>query len=604
MKKLSVLTSLLLISLANPIFAADNAHKITSYLLLERDAAQGTDSLNYLNQTLIPSIQKGTLHTDRLVLSFMDPGMNLAKVNKDLASHDLQNVLIDAGIFSADNIQQGDGEQLKKAVQTLQGQGVQVLFAVGGWAYSCKNPAHPQSNCTSNFPLTSDMAADFSRANLKLNNEQLNQIQPVSKDTTKSYTDTWVQVAKEFGATGIDLDYEENWFVAETSFMDPQLTINPSWASAPNGPFVIPYAVIKYAKIIKSLEESSKPHGFSVTMAASAAGAYNIHDYIGGSDFWCPISDEWGNKVCGQPFAKDQSKFTIGGNLKGILYDMANYKAINDKTFQGKKYPFVYNDDIFAGLMNGIDSINVMTYDLDDGYDAVNASWCIGKRDGQFSSRDPNTEGYKDIDCSLVSQTETIIEMYSQNVMKNIEGAKPHLGFGLEAGFPNYPINIDPSLAGGGNIEKDKDPSQDGHYRWNDPFIAFGIPMNPMTASDEKSMSTWLKLPSHQKSDVFNGAADNHSSFLIVNNDLFSRMQKAGADSMILWSLYNDDYNQHLSKLSWDFQQLNPFTAKTFARAYSKYDYDKADALAMIFKYAATPEDMLQVANQFYYQKK
>lgn len=604
-KKLNSVFALSLLSLAlNPAFAAVNtSHKTTSYLLLERDAAAGVDSLDYLTQTLVPAIQKGTLRTDRVVFSFMDPNMNLNKVKIDLARQDLDQVLIDAGVLSQASLKQGDGTRLKAAVLDLKKQGVQVFFAVGGWAYSCKNTAKPQSNCTSNFPLTSDMVTDFSDAKLTMSPRILNAIQPVSSSTTKDYTDMWVQVAQAFDTAGVDLDYEENWFVAETTFYDPQLAINPSWASTPNGPFVIPYAVIKYAQIIKSLTASAAASGMAVTMAASAAGAYDIHDNIGGSNFWCPISDASGNKACVAHLdpVPDQSQFNIGGNLKGILYDMANYQALNNQTYQGKKYPFVYNDALFAGLLNNVESINVMTYDLDDGYDGVTASWCIGKVDGHYASRDPNTPGYQDIDCSLVSQMQTIIQMYTDNVMSVLSGSKPHLGFGLEAGFPNYPVNIDASLPGGGNITKDKDPTTDGHYRWNDPFIAFGIPMNAMSDADKKVMVDWLGLPSHQISDVSSGTADKHSSFLTVNNDLFAMMQNAGADSIILWSLYNDDYNQHLSKASWDYQQLTPLNVKAFARDYTTYDYNKSNMLSLMFKYASTPEDMLQIANKFYY---
>lgn len=577
-----------------PVIAATHAPlKSTSYLLLDRDAFD-----NYLD-TLVSNVQTGALHTDRLVFSFLDPSMDPAHISQDIQTNNLDALIKDTGLLAANDVHAGDGVKLQKTVSDLKAAGVQVYFAVGGWAYSCNNIEKPASNCTSNFPLAPEIIQNFKTANL-LVDEKMSKVQPTANYALNSYTDAWAKATKAFGGNGVDLDYEENWFVAETTFYYPQpAKASWGWGSPPNGPFTLPYSVIKYASYIQALETSSQAVGLSagVTMAASAAGAYDVHDGIGGSMFWCPVS-EWGSAICGltDHFNDNQANMVLGGNLKGVLYDIVHYKEIGSKgySFNYANIKDKNNNDLFANIVSRLDAINVMTYDLDDGYDAVGSSWCIGKVNNQFASRDPYTAGYENVDCSLVAQTKTITEMYKQQVINPLSGNKPHLAFGLETGFPNYPINIDPSLPGGGNAQTSW---SDGHYRWNDLFVAADIPLsaaindtNPQATADKQALLSWLSL--HQTSDTLN-VADIHSSALVVEPSLFTTLQTAGADSVILWSLNNADYNEHLSTSSWDYAQLSPLNAPAFANDYTRYGYDQ-NLLNIIFRYAASPETILQ----------
>ena len=566
---------------ARPIVQSQTA-KVIAYVLLDKD------STSYLEQQLIPDVESGKIHIDRLNLAFMDPSMDPNTITSDAG--DVQKLLGDAGILQ--NAPAGYGAQLKQDIATLQNQGVQVLFSVGGWAYSSLDPSQPTKD-TANFPLTPDIAAYFAQAGL---NKNIDDVQKINSNgyTTKQYTDAWADVAAAFGATGVDFDYEENWFAAETTFRHPILMLDWTWPPQnPNGPYAIPYSVIKYAAYLKSLKESAAAQHQLVSLAAPAAGAYNIYKQNDGTNFWCPVKDANGNAICGQ----GGIPASIDGNLKGVFYDMAHYQTVN-QTKTAQKY-FQYPDALFQGLLQSttsdnqvvFDTLGVMTYDLDDGYDGVGASWCIGKTgsDQHFTSRDPNTVGYKDIDCSMTSQTQTIIEMYKTNVISNIQNP-PHLAFGLEAGFPNYPMNIDPSLPGGGNSAA---AIANDHYRWNDPFVAFGLVLN---AGSNLSPLTGQFQQGLQTSDYIANAPDIHSQFLVLNSDFFNAMKTAGADSVIIWSLNNADFNDHLSKTSWDYQQLTAGNYDAFNRAYKKYGYSQT-VLQTLFDNAASPKEIVAAAN-------
>lgn len=566
---------------ARPL-AQNQTAKVIAYVLLDKD------STSYLEQQLIPDVESGKIHIDRINLAFMDPSMDPATITNDAG--DVQKLLGDAGILQ--NAPAGYGAQLKQDIATLQSQGVQVSFSVGGWAYSSLDPNQPSQN-TSNFPLTPDIAAYFGQAGLTKNIDDVQKINSKGY-TTKQYTDAWTAVAKAFGATGVDFDYEENWFAAETTFRHPVLMVDWKWPPQnPNGPYAIPYSVIKYAAYLKSLKESAAASHQIVSLAAPAAGAYNIYKPNDGTNFWCPVKDASGNSICGQ----GGTPASMGGNLKGIFYDMANYQTVN-QTKTAQKY-FQYPAALFQGLLgrttsdnqDAFDTLGVMTYDLDDGYDGVGASWCIGKTgtDQHYTSRDPNTVGYKDIDCSIASQTQVITEMYKTDVMSAIQNP-PHLAFGLEAGFPNYPMNIDPNLPGGGNTAA---AIANDHYRWNDPFAAFGLVLkaggnlSPLTGQFQQNLQT---------SDYIANAPDIHSQFLVLNSDFFNTMKTAGADSVIIWSLNNADFNEHLSKTSWDYQQLTAGNYDAFNRAYKKYGYSQT-VLQTLFDNAASPEEIVAAAN-------
>jgi len=240
-------------------------------------------------------------------------------------------------------------------------------------------------------------------------------------------------------------------------------------------------------------------------------------------------------------------------------------------------------------LLDGVYAVAPMTYDLDDGYDGVGGSWCIGKVNGHWSARDPLTAGYHNVDCALSVQVEILVKMWDQEVLAKVS-PKPLLAFGLEAGFPNYPINIDDDLPGGGTDIKDP------HYRWNDPFVVFGIPLRDAITEDDMKILNALK-PKLQKSDSL-GVADIHSAFLLVGKNLFDKMQSADASSFILWSLANSEYSDHLGPKSWDYQQYTSKQHASFGTDYSKWGYTD-DILRIIFTYAASPEDILK-ANAVY----
>jgi hypothetical protein len=595
-------------------FKQQTAHSpVIAYVLLEKG------SLDYLNDTLLSQIRNKEVKFNRLVLSFVNPNFSLDNFNA--ASGNLDDLLSSSGMLSKDQVNPGDGQKLKNIIATLHENNIQVYFAIGGWAYSCYDQNNPKGNCTTNFPLTTDMYSNFNKAvtnpTTKVADVDLsrlpNNVQPLSALTTKQYTGAWTKLAQIYGGNGVDLDYEENWFASEVTYYygDSFRTAIPTWASTPNGPFILPLSVIKYATYLKELAISSKVDGLGApTTAAPAPAAYNIHNDVGGAMYWCAVH-AYGSALCDGSSnldkPRDISNQVVAGNLKGLLYDMAHYNAPEVKTYAGTavgqtrtlNYDGLTDSNgngLFNGVIDGLDSIDIMTYDLDDGYDTVSGSWCIGKVKGQFSSRDPSTDGYKDVECSIPSQAQTLVEMFKQGVIDSpLVVTKPHLAFGLEAGFPNYPINIDPSLDGGGN-EKIADP----HYRWNDKFVAFDLPLMNLSDSDHAVLDTLAKTS--QTSDLGNGTPDIHSEYLEVTKDLFTRMKNAGADSVILWSLNNADFNQHLAtkdyKLlkepSWDYQQYVNQQWLSFSNAYSKYLY--TDVLGILFTRSATPEQMLNIA--------
>lgn len=551
-----------------------------AYILMDRNASSGKDAFAYLTNVLIPAVKKGSIKMDRLLLAFLDPSMDPPTIMKDA---NVQRLLSASGMIA--NPQPSDGKNLKEAIAALSANKVNVYFALGGWGASCFDPALsaagiPQPGCTSNFPLTNNIVSWFSKASLK---GDMSKIQSVSNYTMAQYTAAYTHVVSSFGAQGIDLDYEEYWFAAETSYLYPTLA---QGGELPDGPLTMPYSVIKYAAWLKGISSAAKAAGQSMSIAAPAMGPFNIHDGIGGCSYWCPATkkNQPDSSVCGQSSRHTYKDVDIDGYIKGNFYDMLNYKRINNKG-----YNWNYPEELMKDLISDIHTIAPMTYDLDDGYDGVGGSWCIGKVNGHWSARDPNSAGYHNVDCALSKQVETLVQMWDQEVLAKAP-KKPLLAFGLEAGFPNYPINIDDGLPGGGTDIKDP------HYRWNDPFVIFGIPLRDSIASDDMKFLDAIK-PKLQKSDSLN-VADVHSAFFLIGKNLFNTMQSAGASSFILWSLDNSDYSDHLGPKSWDYQQYTKKQYASFGKDYSKWGYNE-DILRILFKYAASPTDILQAHGSY-----
>jgi len=297
---------------------------------------------------------------DRLLLAFLDPAMDPPTIMKD---SDPQRLISASGMM--DDPQPGDGNSLKESISSLSANKVDVYFALGGWAASCLDPALasagiPQPGCTSNFPMTSNVVSWFTQANLK---GDMSKIQPVSKYTMAQYTAAYIHIVTSFGAQGIDLDYEEYWFAAETGFLYPTLARG---GELPDGPMTMPYSVIKYAAWLKGVSTAATAAGITVSIAAPAMGPFNIHDGIGGCSYWCPVTklNDPDSSVCGQSSQYTYKQVDVDGYIKGNFYDMANYKSINNKGYNWK-----YPDELMNNLLQDIHTIAPMTYDLDDGYD-------------------------------------------------------------------------------------------------------------------------------------------------------------------------------------------------------------------------------------------
>jgi len=583
---------------------------IIAYLLLnDRNLSEN----GYINNTLIPQLKAQQTNFTRLVFSFVNPNFNLDSYNANKGN--LANLIAAAGIVnkSAANAQQAS--VLKNLIDELNAKGIEVYFAVGGWANSCFDPKFANPSCSTNFPLTLDMLDNFKIAttnSVDLSNFETN-IGQTATLHTQDYVQGWTKLAKEFGAKGIDLDYEENWFASEVTFYYGQnfLAANPTWARVPNGPFLLPLPTIKYGTYLKELTLASQADGLMApSTAAPAPAAYDIHSGIGGSMYWCPVKDSGGNALCGQPWVSRDEISVVGGNLKGVLFDMAHYTDANTTAYlnNGVKSSLNYagmkdssGTPLFSGVINGLNSINVMTYDLDDGYDKINSSWCIGKVDGHFASRDPQTPGYKDIDCSIDSQVATLVEMFNTQVIQVAAGSKkPYLGFGVEAGFPNYPVNISDILPGGGNSPE---AIQSLFFRWRDPFITFTLPLQESVVNDTSAAAHMAKIHSvSQVSDVDSSIPDLHKNHLLINKQFFDQMTSLGGNSFILWSLNNDDYDEHISKtgygdiLPWDYTQYVQANYSVFA---NPIHVNNTDYVGVIFDYSASPEYILSQANKY-----
>merc|ERR1719262_242191 len=159
----------------------------------------------------------------------------------------------------------------------------------------------------------------------------------------------------------------------------------------------------------------------------------------------------------------------------------------------------------------------MMSYDLNDGYDRVAASWCVDvlgdttDEKGQpnhFASRDPTVAEYQKLDCSIRKQNLAFVQQFNQNIIcptnAVVPNSAPKLIFGIEIGFPNFPINLDPSLPGGGTNKADTTIAQ---YRYNDPWAVLDVPLKADAAAADVALIEQWRL-AHQKSFAHPTAAD------------------------------------------------------------------------------------------------
>ena len=583
---------------------------MSGYLLLERDTIGSSDAVQYLNNTLVSRIKSGTLPLTRVVLAFANPSMNPKDV---MASTDPELIVQAAGLMNANTgYKDGDGKAIAGAIAALKAIGVETYLSVGGWAYSCYdstkmiNGIKDQGMCAGNWPLTKDIGAEFVQANLR--DDIHGQVQPFDENYTEisSYTDAWAHAAKALGCAGVDMDAEEYWFASQATYLFPKLVKNPTFAKIPAGPFALPYSVIKYAATLKALKTSANAAGLGVSIAAPAVAAFDIHDHLGSSAYWCAIFDSNGQQICGQSKTSGHNYkpggITVGGNLKGILYDMANYTGVNAVGYKWK-----YDDEMMKGLFDGIDSIGIMSYDLDDGDDTVKSSWCVGVLGANhFASRDPTTNGdpsgeYLKLDCAIPSQVAALTQQFKQNIAGAAGDSPPLLQFGIENGFPNFPINLDKSLPGGGTSGAD---TTSDRFRWNDPWAPLDVPLKESaSAADISLINGWRKK--HQESFAYKGKPDVHSSVFQVNEQMFTKMKTAGADGMMLWALYNPSYMFNFksadctwSDCAYDVAQAAKGNTHYFADAIAKYGWTMKEIEAVLNN-AASDEDIIQAANKY-----
>lgn len=494
----------------------------------------------------------------QLDVSFMSPTMNPPTIQSDITQGNYSQ-LFSAAFFAVDakppyaTATGAQGDELHSLVTTLTAKGVGVYFSVGGWAYSNGNQANSSNeNVSTTFPLTSDILKDFQTYKPAITTNPLwlhadnqdggyvgSHIAFDDKYLTKDLTDTWVSVAKAFGATGVDLDYEEQWFPAQVQKkIKDLLPAGHQWSFRNN------FATIKYAAYIKSLEQSAATDKLGVSIAAPSIGAFNVNAVVGD------------DKSAGNFF------YPAGNTapLKGVMYNMAHpneagLTALNSLFFMGNS----------ENILNGLSSIGVMSYDLDDGNVPLTSYWCIGwNKAGYPQARDPiHPGGKKNISCSVIDQTLAIANSF------NALGLTSHVDMGVEAYYPNYPV--DPNA-----------PMTSLKYRWNDAFLPFDIPVK---AGLEVSTSLPFALAG---TDSENPTAAATTHFWLVPKQLAAAL-KAKSNGVIFWSLNN-------AEKSVMYSDRAAITAKD-SSVFSVY---KAHMSDFIIPLMANAEDWDQVIKDLY----
>lgn len=536
------------LSLASTLDQVSNANApVVGYVLLDNA------TINTMNTSKKPAV-------DRIIFSFLNPGMDPGAVKADRVG--TPQYMSDIGLNGIDY------KSLSHLIAKLKSENIQVFFSVGGWLYS-EAPGDAENDGTnfgirpvtstqisglqqgqtlyaSNFPYTSDMSSTYQTLNLPY----ISNVESIARNqkgslSTDDFTKTWVKVAQDFGANGLDLDYEENWFSQAYTTAAPHYA---DWRWSSNGPVENTYSSVKYAMYLHSLEANAQKNNLLVSIAAPAIGAFDIHevtqsDYAAGNWYW--------NNGQGS------------GTLKGVIYDIANYNKISGTHGQDPDFPGHQQDFAKIFELNGtnilassnLNEIGVMTYDLDDGYqnhpydntsDSVNSNYCIGwNTQGHPVARDtkPADAGTVNVDCSVASQAQAIMKSY-QTALADFS---TNLHAGLEVAYPNYPINISANLVGGG------DNTTSSRYRWNDPYLPFSIPVvtnpdnslfncNNMEAIVNSEAGVISEMP------YCSATTGNYPpQFLNVTQFLFS-MKNLGANvnGIIIWSLNNQEYQQVL----------------------------------------------------------
>ncbi len=557
---------------------ASQSQPVTAYVLLSSPGSM----------VLLQSYAGGSkkINFDRINIAFLKPHLTAWAPNGNLQD------LVNAGVITASQLNEDPGFDLKAVVDQLHAKGVKVLISVGGWAYSdCQQADYAACPVgADNFPL-SPLVATAATQNPQM--AYLPSVQVVDPNFSTEIQN-WVNFASTYDLDGLDLDYEESWYAAQYAQQAPTVNHAVSWATPSNGPLIMPQAVEKLAFILNALEADIYNHNkaaaipLMLTTAAPSVAAYDIHTAVNNGNFyWKPQPGQ-------------------GGNLKGVYYDLIhaqNHPQVENQDFalyDPAKYsgslkplfasfPYLVSGAASANIqdLSGISNIGIMSYDLDDGYDGIGSYWCIGNNE----VRDPPDNLGMNVDCSIQAQTKALVTMFA-GLYQGVVVAPSKIAFGLEVGFPNYPINLDPSLPGGGN------DTADAHYRWNDPWAEYDIPV-----MSTMGLPNVVSVPGDNYQDI-------HVEHLLVNALLFQSMQAAGATGgVIVWSVNNSFYNDYLSpdaaNLEGDYSlyYLKNNTAH-FASDYTLYyQQNAANAwaeLGAIFKNAASPDQILDAAYGYY----
>lgn len=425
-------------------------NKVIAYLMIADTVAGADGKLGILMNQL------GTTkpNFNRLILSFLQPTFT----NYTKGSLACSGIL---GFYCAPTSQVGaeqhemmrqaqlkDGissfNALKTDIAKLKAQGVEVFLAIGGWDYSCNAQLYCKSLTLYNTtitPATCDTAPYGSFCEPPDQPQKFdwfpdpNSADPTEKNNAQLSYPNVVALAKDLGAAGIDLDYEEFWHAdwnrrdwnannTFTSYINtggniPQqrfdaLTYadlnNPAngWISAaPNhkitsgGTFAMPDTVAKVVAITEALVSASgsQTAGLRFSTAAPAVGGTPILTPQSGSDKTETNGSVW-----------------WGGNLKGLIYNMAFATATADRP---------------NGILDDFDTISVMSYDL-------------GPNDFQPPLNTlPNQVGYYVREYNIWGQNNPILPKpgttgYNDVVPKQF-AYKGHIAFGFEIGQPAYP---------------------------------------------------------------------------------------------------------------------------------------------------------------------
>ena len=403
---------------------------VISYLLLGSKTAD--QPLGYLNLLLNDLQRTPKTSFNRLVLSFIQPTLYVDATHHVTSNNlactgilgyycDPQNLSNYASAFTAQQTQgAADFTALKAAIAQIQGNGIEVFIAVGGWDYSCNNPEYFKqisSNCEPvGQPQNYDWFPDPSTQSV----------------TAQNSYQAVVQLAKDLGAAGVDLDYEEMWhadkylrhwnnsqFITALSqwgktAQDAQNTYDAmsysdlltNYSTTDNyGPYVMPLTVAKFVGIVNDLA-TARAQIFPLMKLSTAAPPVGA----------IPVMTPQNSDV----FAVQHGGLWWGGNLKGLIYEAEMSSP---------------------GILDNFDSINVMTYDLGAGSKSCGSPLpynCDLQSQVEFFMSTYSTwlKGIPKLQGPLQPAGQAQIGQWIVPKQLNYKG---HLGFGFEIGQPAYP---------------------------------------------------------------------------------------------------------------------------------------------------------------------